>query len=452
MDLKALIGKYSQPGPRYTSYPTAPSWVDTQREEAYSSQLEKATDASKPLSLYFHIPFCESLCYYCGCNIKITKDHSRSRPYIESMLQELAAVHKNLGAPRKVQQIAWGGGTPTYLSIDEIKRLQEGTLALFELAPNAEVSVEIDPRVTTDAHLSMLREVGFNRVSLGVQDFNPEVQKAVNRIQSAEATERMIEQVRKMGYRFTNFDLIYGLPFQTLKTFETTVDQVAKIRPDRIALYNYAHLPSLIKHQSILDPMPRPSAKERVEIFSMAYGRLTEEGYKSIGMDHFALETDELFQAIASGKLYRNFQGYSVKKGSDLLGVGVSAIGQVGHSYFQNTKDIKEYQFAIENGRFATARGCLLTDDDLRRQWVIQSILCQFRLSPAEYEAYFGESFYDKFSLEWEQMKPFCDENILQKTFDGFQVTELGRLFVRNVAMVFDAYLKVKTGTFSRTV
>jgi oxygen-independent coproporphyrinogen-3 oxidase len=452
VDLKQLISKYSMPGPRYTSYPTAPIWKNEHGVSDYQTQLRGCTNSDKPLALYFHIPFCESLCYYCGCNIKITKDHSGASIYVSALLNELASVKKKLGANRKIHQICWGGGTPTFLSSNEMDRLHRGTLELFEIVPDAEVSIEVDPRVTSFEQLNTLRTLGFNRISLGVQDFNPVVQKAVNRVQSLEQTRGLFQRARDLGFTRNNFDLIYGLPYQTLASFEETVREVIAIKPDRIALYNYAHLPGMIKHQTILDEMPMPSAEARVDIFSMAYNLLTANGYEAIGMDHFALKTDELYTAIESGSLYRNFMGYTVKKGSDLIGIGASAIGEVGDAYFQNVKEVKKYQAAVQNGDFATLRGCLLSADDVRRKWVIQRLMCNFQISPALYYLTFGESFDDKFGSEWANLDAFEADGILQEFDSEFRVTDRGRLFVRNVAMLFDAYLKEKPKRYSSTV
>ena len=453
MALMDLIRKYSVSGPRYTSYPTAPQWSETQSKDAYRRQLQSGVvGTNEPLALYVHIPFCETLCYYCGCNIHITKDHSRSVSYVDSLLREASEVAKLLGERRALSQISWGGGTPTFLNPDELQKLYLGLRKLFEVETDAEVSLEVDPRVTTDEQLECLRGLGFNRVSMGVQDFNPEVQQAVNRIQPAEMTARMLERARGLGYRGINFDLIYGLPHQTLDTFTRTIEQVVTIRPDRIALYNYARLPSMLKHQVILEKFPMPSADERVEIFSMAFDRLTAAGYHAIGMDHFALADDEMFKAVRNGTLYRNFMGYTVKRGRHMVGLGCSAIGEIGPSYFQNLRGPKEYQLTVEKEGLAAFRGCLLSEDDRRRKWAIEEVMCRFTLDFAAFEREFGEPFDRYFSTELPRLDAFVPDGILGKTSDRYTVTELGRLFVRNVAMVFDAYLKQAKVTFSKTV
>jgi len=455
MALIELIRKYSTSGPRYTSYPTAPQWAEAVTETHYREELtHQFAEPNEELSLYVHIPFCEQLCYYCGCNIQITKDHDRSGVYVDALIKEVEETSRLLGSKRKLSQISWGGGTPTFLNVDELQRLQNAILTHFELAHQAEVSIEIDPRVTSDEQLGVLREIGFNRASLGVQDFNPEVQKAVNRIQSAEMTHRMLETCHRLGFSGVNFDLMYGLPLQTLESFKATIEQVTRIRPDRIALYNYAHLPSLRPHQKILEKLTMPNAEERVAIFSYAYDALLSVGYRSIGMDHFALETDEMYQALKDGRLYRNFMGYTVKKGAGMIGLGASAIGESRHSYFQNVREAKEYEKRITQTGLSTLRGCRLTNVDKERKWVIQSLMCQFRLEALEFETLFKQSYDQKFSTELEQLDSFFDEGILEGSIRSMKVTDLGRLFVRNVAMVFDAYWgkTSQKATYSKTV
>ncbi len=453
LDLKRLITKYSTSGPRYTSYPTAPQWSESTGVDAYRGKLSSGfLGADKTLGLYVHLPFCESLCYYCGCNIQITHDKSRSGSYVDSVIREIRTVAKLLGEKRTLTQISWGGGTPTFLTLDEIRRLQEATLEAFTLSPQADVSIEVDPRVTSDAQLELLRSLGFNRVSLGVQDFDPSVQQAINRLQPADMTARMLAKCRELGFGGINFDLIYGLPLQSLARFERTVDEIVRMRPDRIALYNYARLPEMLKHQKILEKYPMPEAEERVDIFTMAYDRLTAAGYFAIGMDHFALEDDELYGAIQDGKLYRNFMGYVVKKGTEMLGVGASAIGDLGNGYFQNVKNPAEYEKRVLETGVATLRGCLLTTDDERRKWIIQRLMCEFTLSPKAYRARFDGDLARDFGAALDELEPFVDDGLLAREGDSWKVTPLGRLFVRNIAMVFDAYLDRSKNLYSRTV
>ncbi len=450
MDLNELIRKYSTPGPRYTSYPTAPQWSEAVGETEYRQALSRVSP-DETLALYVHLPFCEKLCYYCGCNIQITHDQSRSKSYVDQVIAELARVAENLGA-KSLVQVSWGGGTPTFLTLDEIRALQTAILSHFTLLPGAEVSIEIDPRVTTEDQLRLLRSLGFNRTSLGVQDFNPQVQAAVNRIQPAEQTRAILELCRTLGFEGINFDLIYGLPFQTFESFERTVEQVIAMRPDRIALYNYARLPSLLKHQTILEKHPMPDADGRVAIFTMALARLTDAGYSAIGMDHFALKQDSLTRALDEGSLYRNFMGYTVRHANHLIGVGASAIGEVGGGFFQNIKKASDYEAAIADGRLPTQRGMVLSEDDRRRKWIIQSLMCRFQLDPREFETAFGVPFQRDFENELQSLRPFEGDGILEAQSGKYAVTELGRLFVRNVAMVFDAYLSRQKATFSRTV
>jgi oxygen-independent coproporphyrinogen III oxidase len=454
MGLTELVAKYSVPGPRYTSYPTAPQWTEAWGEEEYRERLRSPSSTLErdPLALYVHIPFCESLCYYCGCNIQITHDHSRSSAYVKALLKELETLAGLLQTRKVLSQVAWGGGTPTFLSLEEIRLLQEGIRKHFSIDPKAEISIEIDPRVTSKAQLELLRELGFNRVSLGVQDFDIQVQKAVNREQSAEMTEDMLNFCRTLGFTGINFDLIYGLPHQSLESFHRTVDKVLEIRPDRIALYNYAHLPSLRPHQKILEKFPMPEANTRLEIFVSAYERLIEGGYRSIGMDHFALPSDELSLAADQGKLYRNFMGYTVKRGAGLLGVGASAIGEFGGGFFQNVRETKLYEERVAKTGLAAFRGCLLSDEDQRRQWIIQALMCGFTLSFDDFEKRFGKRFEELYENEWKKLEPLREDGIVDWDSHGIHVSQMGRLFVRNVAMQFDAYLQEASTAFSKTL
>jgi oxygen-independent coproporphyrinogen III oxidase len=451
LGLDSLIIKYSTPGPRYTSYPTAPQWSDAIGESDYRQALARVRPG-EALSLYVHLPFCEKLCYYCGCNIQITGDKTRSRPYVQQVKNEIAAVAAALGGRRRLTQISWGGGTPTFLTLSEIEDLHGATRAHFDLDGDAEINIEIDPRVTSNEQLALLRRLGFNRTSLGVQDFNPQVQEAINRIQPASITAALLEECRRLGFDGINFDLIYGLPWQSLASFESTVDQVIAMGPDRIALYNYARLPSLLKHQVILEKFPMPSAEERVAIFTMALERLTAAGYVTIGMDHFAKKTDSLARSLERGTLYRNFMGYTVREGAHLLGVGTSAIGEVGGGFFQNVRKASDYEAVIASGKLATMRGLVLTDDDQRRKWVIQSLMCRFELSAEAFRRELGGDLEALFADELSGLDRFRHDGILEGSGGLWKVTERGRLFVRNVAMVFDAYLQNQKATFSKTV
>ncbi|MBY0371751.1 oxygen-independent coproporphyrinogen III oxidase [bacterium] len=451
MGLSTLIEKYSTAGPRYTSYPTAPQWKDSVGGEAYRAALGRVRPG-EPLALYVHLPFCEKLCYYCGCNIQITGDKSRSRAYVEAVVQELRLVREALGECSPLSQMSWGGGTPTFLSCEEMRTLFKAVDGNFGFDSKAEISLEVDPRVTTVEQLETLRELGFNRASLGVQDFEAQVQQAVNRVQPAEQTRRLLDECRRLGFEGVNFDLIYGLPLQTFESFARTVDAVAEMRPDRIALYNYARLPSLLKHQTILEKYSMPSASERVGIFTHAYDQLRAAGYVAIGMDHFALEGDALAKSLREGKLYRNFMGYTVKQGKHLLGVGASAIGEVGGGFFQNLKKASEYETAVGQGQFAVHRGLMLSDDDLQRKWIIQNLLCHFGFEADAFEREFGEKFSERFSREWDSLEAFEGDRLIERQGGAIRVTEQGRLFIRNIAMVFDAYLTRGNTVFSKTV
>ncbi|MFM8314340.1 MAG: oxygen-independent coproporphyrinogen III oxidase [Deltaproteobacteria bacterium] len=454
MDLNELIKKYSTSGPRYTSYPTAPQWTEDLKTASYREQLQKSfSGRTEPIALYVHIPFCEALCYYCGCNIQITKDHSRSQSYLQSLIQEIRTVAEIIGTRQTLSQISWGGGTPTFFTCQEIEQLHLATLKYFDLAGDAEVSIEIDPRVTTWDQLATLRRLGFNRVSLGVQDFNTEVQKVINRIQSVQLTGDMLKECRRLGFSGINFDLIYGLPLQTRETFRKTLEEVISLRPDRIALYNYAHLPSLRPHQKIMDKYARPNSEDRLAIFSEGYTDFTSRGYRSIGMDHFALETDELFLAIEKETLYRNFMGYTVKRGAGMIGIGASAIGEIGGSYFQNIRETKPYEDSVNSEGVAAFRGCLLTQDDKERKWIIQQLMCKFVLRFQDYQKLFQKDFAKQFQSEILKLSDFSQEGILKVDSDSIVITDLGRLFIRNVAMIFDAYLNLPTGaTYSKTL
>lgn len=454
MDLSALVRKYSQPGPRYTSYPTAPQWSTTVTGKQYAQALHTiGLNGANPIAVYIHIPFCESLCYYCGCNIEISKKRIVGIQYVGALLKEVAAVASRLGQRSCVNHMSWGGGTPTYLPCDEIERLYNGIRSHFGFSPEAELSIEVNPRVTTEQQLVLLARLGFNRISLGVQDFDPKVQKAVHREQSAGETLAMLRRCRELGFQGINFDLIYGLPYQTPRSFEQSVAEVIRMGPDRIALYHYAHLPALRFHQKILEKYPMPDARERVEIFTAAYHHLIQAGYVAIGMDHFATPSDELARALPEGKLHRNFMGYASQHAPDLIGMGASAIGEVGGGYFQNLRESKEYQFAIESGELATFRGCVISEEDRRRKWVIQHLMCAFQLSFEEYENFFQEPFEARFGVELKALEGFYEDEILEKAGGFIKVTPLGRLFIRNTAMVFDAYLP-KSGSMvhSQTV
>jgi oxygen-independent coproporphyrinogen-3 oxidase len=452
---RALIAKYDRPGPRYTSYPTAPHFTDAFDAAAYAAEIDRSNreEADRPLSLYFHIPFCDTLCWYCGCNVVVTQKREKTIPYIAHLKAEVARVAARIAPGRPVTQLHWGGGTPTYLAPEQIKDLMDTVRAHFTLAPDIEAGVELDPRDCTRAHLEALRESGFNRASMGIQDFNLDVQQAVNRVQPRELTQRVFDDCRELGFQSVNVDLIYGLPLQTVERFAPTVDAVIEMAPDRIATFNYAHVPWLKKHQVMIHEADLPSPAVKLDIFEMTADRFVEAGYAFIGMDHFARPEDDLVVAQRNGTLYRNFQGYTTHAGCDLYAFGITAIGQLRRTYVQNVKKIPDYYAALDAGRLPVERGILLTDEDLLRRDVITRLMCDFRLDPADFEARYGIDFKVHFRDALTAFEGFIVDGLLEKRGGSYVVTPAGRLLIRNIAMPFDAYLGTKEGErFSRTV
>ncbi|MDK3158015.1 oxygen-independent coproporphyrinogen III oxidase [Kamptonema cortianum] len=450
-----LIAKYDQAGPRYTSYPTAPQFsqeftsADLTREIA----RENAAHPDKPLSLYFHLPFCESVCFFCGCNVTFTSDRKRPAPYIDLLFREMDTVTALMSRGRQVRQLHWGGGTPTFFGPDQLLRLWAGIRGRFDFAPDAEIGLEVDPRETTTAHMDALAQAGFNRLSMGLQDFDPVVQKAVNRIQPFDITQRVIDEARERGFKSVSVDLIYGLPHQTPESFSDTVGQVLSLNPDRIALFNFAYLPEMIKHQKAIQPDALPSPAVKLDILRMAIAKFTTAGYRYIGMDHFAKPEDPMCQAQDAGTLYRNFQGYTTHKGCDLFAFGVSSISQIGHSYSQNLKNIHEYEKAIAAGGLAVQRGILLNAEDRLRHAVIMELLCHFEVSFASVEQEFQIDFPTHFSDAFTALEDMRGDGLVEWDTRKLRVTPLGRLLVRNVCMPFDTYLRKNTAAkFSRTV
>jgi oxygen-independent coproporphyrinogen III oxidase len=455
--LVGLIGRYDRPGPRYTSYPTAVEFNDTFDEAAYRAQLAAMARTSTPISLYLHLPFCEERCSFCGCSVIITRKREVAAVYLTYLHRELAMLAQALGERRQIVQYHWGGGTPTYLSLAQIAALQAVVRNHFDVEEGAEVAIEVDPRVTSVEQLALLRDLGFNRLSLGVQDFTPEVQEAVNRIQSESLTRTLFDAARDLGFESINVDLIYGLPLQTRDSFGKTADAVVAMRPDRVAVYSYAHVPWIRGHQKYLNPDDLPAAERKIELFVEAVDRFRAAGYEQIGMDHFALPTDELAIASAAGRLHRNFMGYTTRPAPDMLAAGVSGIGDVRGAFAQNTKKLSEYYSAIDAGRFPIERGYRLDADDHVRRFVITNLMCNFRVVRSEVESRFSIEFAKYFAPELAEL----DESAVA---DGFvtiddaaiAVSPLGRLFVRNVAMVFDRHLRARATSaipiFSRTV
>ena len=443
-----LLHRMDRPGPRYTSYPTADRFVEAFTAEHFLQALAQRHDmggvggAGAPLSLYIHVPFCESVCYYCACNKIVTRDHGRAAAYLDALEHEMALAADALGERVQVSQLHFGGGTPTFLSDEELSRLMAAIRTRFELLPKGEFSIEIDPRTVTRQRLEHLRALGLNRVSFGVQDFDADVQQAVHRIQPFEQVEALMRDARELGFESINADLIYGLPRQTPESFERTVRQVAGLRPDRIAMYGYAHLPTRFKPQRRIEPAELPSGGQRVGMLAQALAGFVSHGYQYIGMDHFALPDDPLAQAKRQGRLHRNFQGYSTQPDCDLIGLGVSAISRVGPCYSQNAKTLDEYYDALRSNQLPVVRGLALTRDDLVRRAVIMSIMCHGRLS---YESVALAHLIDVrsyFAVEIEALEGLARDGLVTLSEDGLEVTPLGWYFVRSVAMVFDRHLR----------
>jgi oxygen-independent coproporphyrinogen-3 oxidase len=453
-----LLRRYDVNGPRYTSYPTADRFVEAFTDADYAQALEqrRASPAglTLPLSLYIHIPFCESLCYYCGCNKIITKHHERAAGYLKYLEREVQLHTDRLGLGQAVSQLHLGGGTPTFLSDDELRQLMGMLRRSFNFAPGGEYSIEVDPRTIDQTRLQALAELGFNRLSFGVQDFDPDVQKAVHRIQPAEQVFKLVEQARAIGFDSINVDLIYGLPRQTAESFARTLEQIKQLRPDRIALYAYAHLPERFKPQRRIIGSELPQAPDKVNMLSQSLNALVAAGYVYVGMDHFALPNDSLAVAKRQGRLHRNFQGYSTQPDCDLIGLGVSSIGKVGATYSQNAKTMEEYCDLIDHGRLPVVRGLALSRDDLARRAVIMSIMCQGQVLFESIELAWLLDFKEYFAAELESMKNLVDQGLVVMDDAGIQVTSVGWYFVRAVAMVFDRYLMAdrNRAKFSRII
>jgi len=451
----SLIKKYDKSGPRYTSYPTAVQFSDSFAEKEYYQQVKLSNERNSPLSLYFHIPFCDTICYYCGCNKIVTKNRSRAQPYLETVYKELELQGKLFNATRIVRQLHWGGGTPTFISHDQMKELMSQTRRHFTLLDDdsGEYSIELDPREVTTSSINLLRKLGFNRISLGVQDFNPQVQKAVNRIQSYEETRDVVLAARKNQFHSISLDLIYGLPFQTVQSFNETVDKILELEPDRLSVFNYAHLPEMFKTQRQINEDDLPSAEEKLTILHHVINKLIDAGYEYIGMDHFAKPTDELAIAQKERKLYRNFQGYSTNSDCDLVALGVTSIGKVADSYGQNYKTVDEYTAAIESGHLPIFRGIELSQDDLLRREVINQLICHFELNFNDIERDFSIDFKDYFADELKQMVEMQHDSLVKLSENYIRVLPEGKLLIRNICMVFDHYLKNTNGQrFSRVI
>ena len=444
---EALLRQLDVPGPRYTSYPTADRFVEAFGPEQYRQALQQrgaggVVGGVSPLSLYVHIPFCESVCYYCACNKVITKHHDRSREYLEALEAEIALHVTELGAGKPVSQLHFGGGSPTFLTDDELASVMDTLRGAFKLVAGAEVSIEVDPRTATPARLKALAAIGFNRISFGIQDFDPKVQQAVHRVQSYESVKDLIDSARALNFESINTDLIYGLPMQTPDSFAHTVSQVAALRPDRIALYAYAHLPQRFKPQRRIDAADLPPPEHRIRMLGGAIAGFIASGYTYIGMDHFALPNDALAAAKRQGRLHRNFQGYSTQPDCDLIGLGVSSIGRMGATYSQNAKTLPEYYDAVRSGQFPVVRGLALTRDDLVRRAVIMALMCQGRVEFESIEVAHLIRMREYFAPELARLAPLQEAGLVELSDNAIQVTATGWYFVRGVAMVFDKNLQ----------
>ena len=448
-----LILRMAKPGPRYTSYPTAPEWSDKFGEIEAIAALQRAAErVDEPLSVYVHLPFCERRCLFCGCTVEITRNVDRVERYLDTLDLEIERVASHLGDRRKVMQLHWGGGTPTHLDPEQLRRVHGMISSRFELLDDAEVSLEVHPHVTTHEQIDTLAELGFNRVSMGVQDLDPHVQAVVHRDQTVEETEDLVEHCRARGIGGINLDLMYGLPEQTEATFSATIDTIARLRPDRLAVYAYAHVPWLKKAQEVLEKYDLPDPTLRARLFAGGIEQLGQAGYEVIGIDHFALRTDALWKALEDGTLHRNFMGYTTHPANEMVAFGMSSIGDVGGSFVQNARTTSEWHELVDAGHVPCVRGLRRTaDDDLRRA-VIQSLMCRMQLDLDYLEARFGPQ---DFAAEWRALEPLADEGLCTISERRIDVLPRGRLFLRHFAMVFDAYLgkpKPEGPRFSQTL
>ncbi len=450
-----LIKRYDKSGPRYTSYPTAVQFNTDYTEDDYRRHAEISNQSGQALSLYFHLPFCDTICYYCGCNKVITKDRSKAEPYLQRVHKEIAMQAVLFDSSRKVDQLHWGGGTPTFISHDQMRQLMDVTRQHFNLHDDdtGEYSIEIDPREVTRESIKVLRQIGFNRMSLGIQDFNPQVQKAVNRIQSEAQTMAAIDGAREEGFKSISVDLIYGLPLQTETSFMETLEKIIHISPDRISVFNYAHLPEMFKPQRRINEVDLPLPSVKLAILKDTIEYLTDAGYVYIGMDHFAKPDDELSIAQQNGQLYRNFQGYATHADCDLIGLGISSIGTVGNSFAQNVKTLDEYAEKIDAGKLAIFRGVEIDEDDIIRRHAIMQLICHFKLDMDKFSADNKIEFKHYFADELKRLQVMEDDGLIEIQNNMISVTSKGRLLIRNICMVFDRYIQQQSNTrFSKAI
>jgi oxygen-independent coproporphyrinogen-3 oxidase len=451
-----LIRKYDRPGPRYTSYPTAPEWSESFKEERYLEHLARADRDEGPLSIYVHLPFCREMCRFCGCNVVATHDRSRADAYLDLLEKEVALVAARLPHRRQVSQLHWGGGTPTFLDDRQLARCHDLLAREFQFTSDAEKAVEIDPAITTRSQIDTLAGLGFNRISMGVQDFDAKVQQVVGRIQGEQETAELVEAARRNGFKGVNLDLIYGLPYQTPETWSDTLQRILAIHPDRLAVFGFAYVPWAKPHQRLLPQEALPKTEQRVELFLGAVEAFTRAGYRLIGLDHFALESDELARAQREGYLTRNFQGYTVRPASDTVAFGMSSISDVGGAYAQNSHKLKEWGDRVAAGQLPIERGASVTADDVLRRFVINRVMCLLRLDLREVAERFGAEARQAIRASLDTgVEELARDGLVEFDGDVLRVLPLGQLLVRNVAMLFDAYLPKHAGekqTFSRTV
>lgn len=448
-----LVKKYSKPGPRYTSYPTAPHFGEGLDHREWTRQLEKKNQNSeRDISLYFHIPFCDTLCYFCGCTMMVTRNQNKITNYLDYLDKEMDLYRNVLHPDRKVTQMHFGGGTPTHLSPDQIRRLGAKINSTFTFDSNSENGCEMDPRELTEDHIIALKEIGVNRASMGVQDFDPVVQKAVNRINSRQLVDETISWIRKHDYESLNLDLIYGLPHQSVERFEKTIDGILELDPDRLAVFNYAHVPWMKPHMKLINEKDLPHPEQKLEMLKMIIERLTSSGYVYIGMDHFAKETDEMTVAQREKSLQRNFQGYSTKLGADIIALGMSSISQLEDVYAQNFKELPLYYEALDSGKFPVEKGYILTEDDLIRRETIMRLMCDLQLNYSLMSDHLGINFSQYFETDLKDLATFQDDGLITIDSNGVYITESGRLFIRNIAMEFDAYLEKDNARYSKTI
>lgn len=449
-----LIKKYDKSGPRYTSYPTAPQFSPDFTADTLKKCIQRSNTEMIPkqLSLYVHIPFCDTICYYCACNKIITKDHSVTEEYLQLLDKEMQMLAPLFDKDRELDQLHLGGGTPTFLSEQEMIRLMGLIEDNFKVSETCEMSIEIDPRKVTDHSIKLLANIGFNRISLGVQDFDSKVQQAVNREQSYEMVRDRLQAARQAGIDSINMDLIYGLPFQTVESFTDTLDKVIQLRPDRLSIFNYAHLPERFKPQRRINEQDLPAPAVKLDILQLTVEKLQQAGYVYIGMDHFALETDSMVKAQREGTLQRNFQGYSTHADTDLVAIGVSSIGSIGDSYSQNSSNIDDYRSSILAGELPIVRGLVMTDEDLLRKQIINQLICHFRLDTPLVELQWGINFRKYFSAEIVALQQMEQEGLLSIDNNTIEVEPKGRFLIRNICMVFDAYLDKQAVKYSKVI